>query len=219
MSESTPVYGLWSLVLLNSAVFIIFAFSFYKPKSSRDWRSFGMYSAFIVALFTEMYGFPLTVYLLSSWLAQHFPGVDFLSHDAGHLLEVMFGWRANPHFGPFHLLSTVFIFGGFWLLASAWNVLYQAQRAHRLAMAGPYARIRHPQYVAFVLIMFGFLLQWPTIVTLIMFPVLVTVYAHLARREELDVLAEFGAAYRDYQLQTPAFIPRFKTLSDQGKPS
>lgn len=207
MSDSASAYGLWSLVLLNSAVFIIFAFSFYKPKSSRDWRSFGMYAAFIVALFTEMYGFPLTIYLLSGWLSTRFPEVDFLSHDAGHLLEVMFGWRANPHFGPFHLLSTAFIFGGFWLLASAWNVLYQAQRAHRLAASGPYARIRHPQYAAFVLIMFGFLLQWPTLLTVFMFPVLVIVYARLARREETEVATEFGAEYAAYRARTPALWP------------
>jgi protein-S-isoprenylcysteine O-methyltransferase Ste14 len=207
MNGNGSGYGLWTLVLLNSAVFIIFAFSFYKPKSSRDWRSFGMYSAFIIALFTEMYGFPLTIYLLSGWLAQRFPEVDFLAHDAGHLPEVMFGWRANPHFGPFHLLSTGFIFGGFWLLASAWNVLYQAQRAHRLAVSGPYARIRHPQYAAFVLIMFGFLLQWPTIPTVVMFPILVIVYARLAKQEEAEVAAEFGEEYAAYRARTPALWP------------
>ena len=129
MTDAVPAYGLWSLVVINSAVFIIFAFSFFKPGNQRDWRSLGMYSAFIVALFTEMYGFPLTIYLLSGWLAQNFPGVDFLAHDSGHLLEVMFGWRGNPHFGFFHLLSSIFIFGGFWLLASAvaWEVF---QRQH-----------------------------------------------------------------------------------------
>jgi len=203
-----PAYGLWSLVLLNSLVFIIFAFSFARPRSRRDWRSFGAFSAFIVALFTEMYGFPLTIYLLSGWLATRYPGIDFLSHDAGHLLEMMFGWKANPHFGPFHILSAVFIFGGFTLLASAWRVLYAAQREHLPATTGAYARIRHPQYVGFVLIMFGFLLQWPTLLTLAMFPVLVFMYAWLARTEEADMERAFGDEYRRYAARTPRFIPR-----------
>lgn len=217
MSTESSAYGLWPLVLLNSAVFIIFAFSFYRPHTQRDWRSFGLYSAFIVALFTEMYGFPLTIYLLSGWLAQYFPGVNFASHDAGHLLEVMFGWRVNPHFGPFHLLSQAFIIGGFWLLAAAWHVLYHAQRRHALATAGPYARIRHPQYAAFALIMFGFLLQWPTIPTLLMFPILIAVYARLARREEQDALNEFGAAYREYQQRTPGFFPHWGRPQPHGE--
>jgi protein-S-isoprenylcysteine O-methyltransferase Ste14 len=195
------------LVIINSAVFIIFAFSFAKPQSSRDWRSFGAFSAFIIALFTEMYGYPLTIYLLSGWLGSRFPGVDWLAHDAGHLLEMLFGWRANPHFGPFHLLSFAFIGGGFWLLSSAWQVLYAAQRKRALATAGPYARIRHPQYVAFVLIMFGFLFQWPTLLTLAMFPVLVYMYVRLARREEKEAIAEFGDDYRRYMENTPGFIP------------
>ncbi|MGE4071118.1 MAG: isoprenylcysteine carboxylmethyltransferase family protein [Lysobacterales bacterium] len=202
-------YGLWLIALLNIALFVAFAYSFYKPVSTRDWRSFGMYSAFVVALFAEMYGFPLTIYLLSGWLSTQFPDVNWLTHDAGHILEMMFGWRGNPHFGPFHILSFVFIGGGFYLLSIAWNVLYRAQRAGELATTGIYARMRHPQYVAFALIMFGFLLQWPTLITLVMYPVLLFAYGRLAKAEERDSLARWGEAYRRYQLNTPAFWPRW----------
>jgi protein-S-isoprenylcysteine O-methyltransferase Ste14 len=214
-ASNAPAYGLWSLVVINSVVFIIFAFSFAKPQTPRDWRSFGAFSAFLVALFAEMYGYPLTIYLLSGWLTSKFPEVDYLSHDAGHLLEMMFGWKANPHLGPFHFLSFAFIGAGFWLLAVSWKVLYEAQRTHRLATSGPYARVRHPQYIAFVLIMFGFLLQWPTLVTLAMFPILVYMYVRLARREESDALAEFGQ-YRSYMRAVPGFFPELSTQLTKG---
>jgi len=212
-------YGLWSLVLINSAIFIFFAFSFSKPRTSHDWRSLGVFSAFVVALFTEMYGFPLTVYMLSGWLQSRFPETDVFSHDAGHLWNTVIGWDINPHFDPLHILSNLLIVGGFMMLAAAWRVLHAAQLRQDLATAGIYARLRHPQYAAFVLIMFGFLLQWPTFPTLVMFPVLVYVYMRLARKEEKLAIQEFGDRYRAYMSVTPAFIPawtRTPTLSGGG---
>jgi protein-S-isoprenylcysteine O-methyltransferase Ste14 len=179
---SEPAYGLWSLVVVNSLVFIIFAFSFTKPRTERDWRSFSAFSAFIVALFVEMYGFPLTIYLISGWLVRRYPGLDPFSHDAGHLWNTLLGWKINPHFDPLHILSNILIFGGFILLSDAWKVLYEAQKTQTLAMTGPYAYVRHPQYVGFILIMLGFLFQWPTLVTLTMFPILVTMYAAGSKR-------------------------------------
>ena len=212
MTVQAPAYGLWGLVILNSAIFIFFAFSFFKPRTTRDWRSFSAFSAFLVALFAEMYGFPVTIYLLSGWLQSRYPGIDWFSHDAGHLLEELIGWRANPHFGPFHLLSFVLIGGGFILISAAWRVLYAAQASGALATTGLYDYVRHPQYVGFILVMLGFLVQWPTLLTLAMFPVLVVMYVRLGKQEERDARAAFGETYDKYAARVPAFVPHWSRI-------
>lgn len=199
-------YGLWALVVFNSLLFILFAASFFHPQSKRDWRALGGFSAFVVALFTEMYGYPLTIYLLSGPLAGLIPGVN-LSHDSGHLWNDLIGWKGDPHASPFHIASYLFIAGGFWLIATGWKHLYAAQNAKRLAVDGPYALIRHPQYTGFSLIMVGFLLQWPTLATLAMFPLLLWMYRRLAIREEREVAAQFGATWDRYAEETPRFLP------------
>lgn len=216
MTLEPQAYGLWLLVIINSAVFIIFAFSFFKPQTKRDWRSLGAFSAFVVALFTEMYGFPLTLYLLSGWLQSARPGVNWFAHDPGHLPEMLFGWKANPHFGPFHLISFVLIGGGFWLISVAWHHLWTAQRQDCLTVTGPYAHMRHPQYAGFILIMTGFLFQWPTLLTLVMYPFLVWMYARLARAEEIDSERRFGDAYRRYAKIVPAFLPAWSGRPAEG---
>jgi protein-S-isoprenylcysteine O-methyltransferase Ste14 len=208
MSSDSNGYGLSALVVINTIIFVVFALSFTRPHTARDWRSFGAFSAFIIALFTEMYGFPLTIYLLSGWLGSRYPVSDPLSHDNGHLWDTLLGLGGNPHVSPLHLLSNVAIGAGLVLLAVAWSVLHRAQREHRLASTGPYSYVRHPQYAAFVVVMVGFLLQWPTLITLAMFPILVVMYVRLAKREEMDAAAEFGDEYRAYAAITPRFIPR-----------
>ena len=126
---------------------------------------------------------------------------------------MLFGWRGNPHFGPFHILSFILIGGGFILIASAWRVLYAAQRSGALATTGPYDYIRHPQYAGFVLVLTGFLVQWPTLLTLAMFPVLVAMYVRLAKHEEREVRAELGETYDRYAARVPAFLPRWSKIA------
>ena len=216
MNHDVPAYGLWGLAFINAAVFIMFAFSFFKPKTKRDWRTFSTFSAFIVALFVEMYGFPLTIYLASGWLQTRFPGTDFLSHDAGHIWYSLLGFKGDPHLNPIHLASNVLIAGGFIGLSAAWRVLFKAQQEGRLATTGPYGRVRHPQYVAFIVIMFGFLLQWPTLLTVAMFPVLVTMYVRLAHLEEREVATEFGQVWEAYAAVTPRWLPRLSGVAGTG---
>ncbi len=210
MTDAPPAYGLWSLVIMNSAVFIFFAFSFIKPKTKLDWRSLGAFSAFIVALFVEMYGFPLTIYFLSGWLQSQFPQSDIFAHGSGHLWHTIFGFEGDPHSNPIHLAANVLIFAGFYIIYQAWQVLHEAQQTGNLAVTGPYAKVRHPQYDGFILVMTGFLLMWPTLLTLAMFPILVIVYIRLAKQEEKLVRQEFGSTYDDYARKVPPFLPNWK---------
>ncbi|MEU0665395.1 hypothetical protein ABZ508_14460 [Streptomyces lavendulocolor] len=89
-------YGLWPLVVINTLVLVIFAASFFHPKTGRDWKALGGFSAFAVALFTEMYGFPLTIYLLAGPLGNWFPNLGY-SHAQGHLWNDLIGWTGDPH--------------------------------------------------------------------------------------------------------------------------
>lgn len=204
-------YGLWGLVILNIVIFVAFAYSFFKPQTRTDWRTLGSFSAFVVALFVEMYGVPFTMYLLAGWLQTHYPGLNPLSHEAGHLWWSVLGLKGDPHFNVIHIASIVAIVGGMFMLSSAWPVLYRAQRAGRIAQEGLYARCRHPQYIGFIVIMVGFLLQWPTLLTLLMFPLLVWRFVRLARDEEREARQHFGDLWIAYSARTPAWIPRLGT--------
>lgn len=203
-------YGNWAIAILLSGLFLWFAYYAFKPKTGVDWRSFGAFSAFIIALFTEMYGFPLTIYLLSSWLGNRFPQINF-SHNSGHLWEDLLGNTGDPHFSFLHILSYVLIIGGLILISTSWKILYQATKRQTIARTGPYKYIRHPQYVGFVVIILGFLMQWPTLPTLIMAPILTIMYIRLARKEEREVLKKYPQ-YQHYLKNTPAFLPSTKSF-------
>jgi len=210
-TSGPSAYGLWPLVAVNVLIFVGFAFTYTRPRSRRDWQSLGAFAAFVVALFTEMYGFPLTIYIASGWLVDRFPQINVFAHSSGHLWQTLAGWSGDPHLSALHWLGDGLIVGGVILLSASWKRLYEARRQGLLATTGPYARIRHPQYVAFVLIMVGFLLEWPTLPTLILLPLLTLRYVRLARQEEREAQAEFGLAYSTYAAHTPAFLPRVRT--------
>lgn len=209
-------YGNWVLVLINIAIFLLFLKSSFKPKTKTDWRTYNLFSAFIVSLFVEMYGFPLTIYLFTSWLGRKFFNID-LTHNSGHLLNTLLGLKGDPHFSVLHILSNVFIIGGFLLIGSAWNTLYRSQKGHRLVTSGIYQYMRHPQYAGFIAIIIGFLLQWPTIITLLMAPVLIIRYIHLAKSEEKDMINEYGQQYEEYKRSTSSFLPSVPKLIIQSK--
>jgi protein-S-isoprenylcysteine O-methyltransferase Ste14 len=198
-------YGFWSLVVVNAAIFVLLALSFLTPVRKREWRSFGVFTAFIVALFTEMYGFPLTIYILTAVLGSRYPALNPFSHASGHLWIALLGGGAWMSVA-IHVVSNGLMGAGILLMAAGWRKIHQAQGA--LVTDGVYAWVRHPQYAGLFLITIGMLVQWPTIVTAATWPVLLVVYCRLARREEREAEARFGEAYRAYRARVPMFVPR-----------
>lgn len=209
MTESYA-YGLWLAVPINAGIFIFFAVSFLKPKARWEWRSLGAFSAFIVALFAEMYGFPLTIYLLTSVLGSRYPAIDPFTHINGHLWVAMAGgslliWVLVM------LISGAAMIGGLLAMRAGWKQIHTAQGD--LVTSGLYGRVRHPQYSGLILITVGMLVQWPTIITAAMWPVLIVMYYRLARKEERTMEKRFGDQYVAYKHKVPMFLPRPASLS------
>ena len=202
--ENSYAYGMWIAVIFNIALFLFFAFSFLIPKKRREWRSLGVFSAFIVALFAEMYGFPLTIYILTSLLGNYYPVDNPFSHINGHLWVALLG-GSKLAWAFVMLISNAVIFGGFALMWKGWKQIHSAKG--EMITDGIYRYLRHPQYAGLFLAIIGTMIQWPTFATVLMVPILFLVYYRLARREERDMEEQFGARYLEYRKQTPTFIP------------
>jgi len=198
----------WPLVVLWVALFSAFLALFFLPAGRRDWRSLGAAEAFLVALFAEMFGFPLTLYILSSALG--LPAVG----GTEHILLYAFG--PNPVAMAVVLAGmAALVVGGGALVVLGWRAVHAA--GDRLVTDGIYARLRHPQYLGLIVLTLGLLVWWPTILTLAMWPVLSWMYVRLARREERTLAAKFGAAFEAYRRSVPGFWPRRRGTTPPGE--
>jgi protein-S-isoprenylcysteine O-methyltransferase Ste14 len=200
-------YGFWFLVAVNVILFAFFILSFLAPIKKREWRSMGATLAFFVALFTEMYGFPLTIYILTGILGSKYPALNPFSHASGHLWLTFLGGGATM-MTVIHIISNGLVFIGFAIMWKGWKLIHGAKGG--LVTDGPYAYVRHPQYSGLFLVMIGMLIQWPTIITALMFPMLIYVYYRLSKREENEMAILFGDGYKRYMEKTPMFIPRLR---------
>lgn len=197
-------YGWWGLVAFHVVLFLFFGLTYLRPTRRREWRSLGAYAAFIVALYTEMYGFPLTIYLLGAALGR-FPFANPFAHASGNLWASLLlgGYGAGFFMG----LGGVLIVVGVVLLAKGWRAIHEAEGGQ--VTGGIYGMIRHPQYAGLGLIIIGSLIQWPTLLTLVMAPILLFTYYRLARREDRELAERFGLSFAGYRRRVPAFVPRW----------
>lgn len=203
MSEEYA-YGMWVIVLFNIGLFLFFILSFLTPKGRIEWRNMGVVTAFLIALFTEMYGFPLTIYLLTGWLGEAYPVLQPFNHKFGHLWVVVFGGSDLAWMGVMGL-SLLFLVAGYILMSKGWRQVHNTYG--KLVTDGVYRFARHPQYTGLFLVISGFLIQWPTLLTVLMAPVLIYGYVRLAKSEEEVMFSQFGEQYTGYAQTVPAYFP------------
>ena len=193
----------WGLAVISIVLVSWIVFRYLAPRGRREWTRAGIFQAFIIAFYAEMYGFPVTLYALTRLF-----GLDVQSQVwRGNLWAYLSGSEATM------LVTmiagyTISIFG-ILLLIRGWRGLYRGARKHRLVTDGPYAVVRHPQYLGLFMAVFGEgVVHWPTIFSLVAFVVIVIGYALLARQEERHIAAEHGSPYEEYRQRVPMFIPR-----------
>lgn len=202
--------GTWGLAVIVIVVVSWLMYRYLAPDNWKEWTRAGVLQAFIIAFYAEMYGFPLTIY----FLARYF-GLDLAWVQGGNLWAQLFGTPVAHVVAM--ILGYAILFGGATLVAEGWRRVHQARRQGQLVMDGVYARVRHPQYTGLFLIIFGEgVVHWPTIISVLAFPVIIGAYTILARKEERQMLAEFGERYREYQRRVPMFIPRAKASSNRS---
>jgi len=202
-------YGFWNVVVVNVLFFLIFAVGFLEPKKKYEWRSMGALTGFLLALFTEMYGFPLSVFLMSSLLGDTYPALSPFAHSSGHLFLVLLGLSGSAiAMITLHWVSNGLVILGGIIVFLGWVKIHGAEEGI-LVDRGIYSVVRHPQYSGLFITTIGFLIQWPSILVLIMWPVLMLAYYKLAKREEKQLLEEFGEAFLKYRSRIPAFVPWF----------
>ncbi len=187
----TIATGQWALAaaaILTSLAFLVLI----PVRINRDWRTHGVFAAFIVSLFAEMYGFPLTAYFLSSILGLTFFEKEFM----------LYMYAIGMPLGA--LISTL----GILLVIIGWREVYRAKGG--LATTGVYAYLRHPQYLGILLVTTGWVTHWPTVPGILLWPILVVLYYRLARREDAYLVERFGNEYTIYAARTPMFLPHWR---------
>ncbi|MEM2106888.1 MAG: isoprenylcysteine carboxylmethyltransferase family protein [Candidatus Bathyarchaeia archaeon] len=186
-------FNRWDIVIVDITIFSVFLLSLsFRNKHVR--RVGGLYLGFITSLFFEMYGIPLTVYMLSAY----FGGLPY-TYWRGHLLGVL----------GFVLGFAILAFG-LYLIVAGWKAVYLARG--RLVESGVYGLVRHPQYLGFILVTLGWLIHWPTLITSAIWPFLTVSYYRLAKEEEASLEATFKDEYREYAEKVPMFIPKMFRL-------
>jgi protein-S-isoprenylcysteine O-methyltransferase Ste14 len=199
-------YGNWPVVLTTSFFFVLFVFFLTRPRRPKEWKGAGLTAAFFISLFTEMFGIPLTIYLVAPLL-----GVEpeifgmYESHLWAYFVSRtgLIDLQTGVHLVMF--VSTTLLVLGLSLVALGWKRVYRGQG--ELVTTGLYAKLRHPQYLGLIIIVIAFLIMWPTVLTILLAPFLIVKYFFLAKEEDRELEQKFRDEFTRYRDTVPAFIP------------
>lgn len=208
-----PWYGNWGAAAFAVAFFSLFVLAFLRSPRRREWRHLGAAEAYLVVLFAEMFGLPFTIYLLGSVLGVNLGFGMLEGHLWAVLLDRLGVLPLAQGVAVVMAISSALITLGLALMAAGWWQIWRARG--ELVTGGLYRLARHPQYLGFLLVIVGFLVQWPTLPTVLLFPVLVAVYVRLARREESELERRFGGRYAAYRARTPMLLPRLSAVKSR----
>ncbi|HZK85057.1 MAG TPA: isoprenylcysteine carboxylmethyltransferase family protein [Desulfosporosinus sp.] len=201
MKEYIAHSGSWGIALIVIVLISWFLYRYLAPKTWREWAGAGVIQAFIIALYAEMYGFPLTIYLL----------VRFFGLDQNNLNANI--WSTLLGFGETGMMISMIVgylimFAGIGIFLEGWRELHRARQNNRLITDRLYGLVRNPQYTGLFIVLFGEgIVHWPTIFSIALFPIIIVIYVMLARREARKMEEQFGEEYHVYQLRVPEFIP------------
>jgi len=208
MDQHIAHSGAWGLAIVMIVVASWVLYRYLAPRSWREWAGAGLVQAFIIALYAEMYGFPLTIYVLVRWF-----GLD-RTYVSASLWSTLVGLGETGMFVSM-LAGYGLLIIGLGLFAAGWRQIYRARQDGRMVTDGLYAIVRHPQYLGLFIALFGEgIVHWPTFFSVALFPVIVLAYGHLARTEERAAVRQFGEAYCEYQRRVPMFIPTWSRWRD-----
>jgi protein-S-isoprenylcysteine O-methyltransferase Ste14 len=203
-------YFNWSLVVFYVVLVGIFLYGILQPRRKSEWKSIGVAQGWVVALYAEMYGIPLTAYAVMNVVGRSTGDAE--NHYNGHLWPIIFGaGEDNLVIAQFAtvVIGHCLIVVGAALAIVGWRQLHDAVKRGEMVTQGLYRYIRHPQYTGFFLFLVGSLINWPTVATVLSMPVLCFVYWRLANAEEKDAREKFGQAYENYSAKTGKFVPKF----------